>query len=75
MPKETKTVETFKLCHNFGVGVISVWWVPVPLPPWLRPGLAGGGFKGYIVPGPGPRGTRKSSGFRVKIWYCTKGRI
>ena len=39
-------------------------------------GPAKEGFKGYIVPWPGPRGTRaqgarKSSGFRVKFWYRT----
>ena len=32
-------------------------------------GPARGGFRGYIVPG--PRGARKSSGFRVKFWYGT----
>ena len=39
-------------------------------------GPARGGFRGYIVPGPGPiearaKGARKSSGFRVKFWYRT----
>ena len=43
-------------------------------------GPATGGFRGYIVPGPGPRGARiqgarKSSGFRVKFWCRTQWRI
>ena len=42
----------------------------------LVAGPARGGFRGYIVPGPGPGGARaqgawKSSGFCVKFWYRT----
>ena len=39
-------------------------------------GHAKWGFRGYIVPGPAPRGAwaqgaQKSSDFRVKFWYRT----
>ena len=40
-----------------------------------HPGPTRGGFRGYIVPWPGPRGPRKSSGVRVKFWCRTQWRM
>ena len=46
----------------------------------LDSGPTRGGFRGYIVPGPGPRGpqtqgARQSSGYRVKFRCRTQRRI
>ena len=78
LPYRTNVTYHKKKMHAYRTYELFIgWWYALSVP-HLRGTIRAceRGFRGYIVPGPRPRGARaqgaqKNSGFRVKFWYGT----